>query len=206
MSRPAKRGPKADRGLLKDSILDAAAHVFAASGFVAATMQNIADEAGVDKKLIHYYFGTKEDLFIAMVQRVFTRIQGASLLAEAFNDPAGDALEKYVVSVMEAFEDPETGPALISVLRSLSTYQSAAEAFMRFIHHDVIPIGEQTSMPDAQTRLTLVGTQLAGLLTARYILRAPAIVDLSINEAVRAIVPALRVSLTHHSSPQQVPN
>ena len=193
---PSKRGPKADRGYLKDTILDAACRVFAANGFSAATMQNIADEAEVNKKLVHYYFGSKEDLFVAMLERTFTQIDGSTTLTTALKDPQSDGLEHYVTSVLRAFEDPQTGPALISILRSLTTYPPAAQAFMRFISANVMPLSQQTSSPHVDRRITVMGSQLNGFLTARYLLHAPAIATIPINEATELVLPALRATLT----------
>jgi AcrR family transcriptional regulator len=51
-------------------ILDAAHTVFLRSGTAGARMQEIADEAGVNKALLHYYFRSKERLAEAVFQRV----------------------------------------------------------------------------------------------------------------------------------------
>src|SRR6478672_10927133 len=44
-------------------ILTAARKVFIAKGMAGARMQDIADEAGINKALLHYYFRSKEKLF-----------------------------------------------------------------------------------------------------------------------------------------------
>ena len=52
-------------------ILQAAEKVFAEAGFGGATMQLIADLAGLPKANLHYYFATKEDLYRRVVQNIF---------------------------------------------------------------------------------------------------------------------------------------
>ncbi len=52
-------------------ILQAAEKVFAEAGFGGATMQLIADMAGLPKANLHYYFPTKEDLYRRVVQDIF---------------------------------------------------------------------------------------------------------------------------------------
>lgn len=52
-------------------ILDAAERVFAEAGFGGATMQLIADVAGLPKANLHYYFPTKEALYRRVVQDIF---------------------------------------------------------------------------------------------------------------------------------------
>jgi len=51
-------------------ILDAADKVFVRRGTDGARMQEIADEAGVNKALLHYYFRTKEQLAHAVFLRI----------------------------------------------------------------------------------------------------------------------------------------
>lgn len=53
------------------AILEAAEKVFAEAGFGGATMQMIADMAGLPKANLHYYFATKEDLYRKVVQQIF---------------------------------------------------------------------------------------------------------------------------------------
>lgn len=52
-------------------ILDAAKIVFLDKGFDGARMQEIADKAGINKALLHYYFRSKEKLFDAIFQEAF---------------------------------------------------------------------------------------------------------------------------------------
>ena len=52
-------------------ILQAAEKVFAEAGFGGATMQLIADMAGLPKANLHYYFTTKEELYRKVVQNIF---------------------------------------------------------------------------------------------------------------------------------------
>lgn len=52
-------------------ILDAAEKVFAEAGFGGATMQLIADMAGLPKANLHYYFPTKEALYRQVVRNIF---------------------------------------------------------------------------------------------------------------------------------------
>jgi TetR/AcrR family transcriptional regulator len=53
------------------TILEAAKRVFLLKGSDGARMQEIADEAGINKALLHYYFRSKEKLFDAIFQDAF---------------------------------------------------------------------------------------------------------------------------------------
>ncbi len=62
---------KRDSGA-EEKILASARKVFVAKGMAGARMQDIADEAGINKALLHYYFKNKEQLF----QTIFSEIIG----------------------------------------------------------------------------------------------------------------------------------
>jgi len=69
------RSPKTRRMQIRQEnervILDAAEKVFAEAGYGGATMQLIADMAGLPKANLHYYFPTKEALYRRVVQNIF---------------------------------------------------------------------------------------------------------------------------------------
>jgi TetR/AcrR family transcriptional regulator len=81
-------------------ILEAAEKVFAEAGFGGATMQLIADMAGLPKANLHYYFPTKEALYRRVVQNIFEIWLQA---AESFDKAAGPAegIGAYIDAKME---------------------------------------------------------------------------------------------------------
>lgn len=54
----------------EERILEAAKDVFVSKGMEGARMQEIADKAGINKALLHYYFRTKERLFEAILSEI----------------------------------------------------------------------------------------------------------------------------------------
>lgn len=58
----------------EEKILDAAQNVFIHKGMDGARMQEIANEAGINKALLHYYFRSKQKLFEAIFKKVFKQI------------------------------------------------------------------------------------------------------------------------------------
>lgn len=85
-NRPSKRSEirQANEAL----ILKAAEKVFAEAGFGGATMQLIADMAGLPKANLHYYFATKEDLYRRVVQTIFEIWLEAAEAMDVSDDPA----------------------------------------------------------------------------------------------------------------------
>jgi AcrR family transcriptional regulator len=69
---PASNGPRRERNsaATKLRLLDAAEREFAARGFTGVRLRDIADAAGVQSALIHHYFGDKQGLYRAVLDRV----------------------------------------------------------------------------------------------------------------------------------------
>jgi AcrR family transcriptional regulator len=66
-----KRLPRAVR---EQMMLDSAVRVFSRRGFHAASMDEIAEDAGISKPMVYAYLGSKEELFIACLHREGTRL------------------------------------------------------------------------------------------------------------------------------------
>ena len=81
-------------------ILAAAEKVFAEAGFGGATMQLIADMAGLPKANLHYYFTTKEELYREVVRNIFTTWLHA---ADTFDNAPGpvEGIGAYIDAKME---------------------------------------------------------------------------------------------------------
>jgi TetR/AcrR family transcriptional regulator len=69
----ARRDPDATRA----RILDAAVAEFAAKGLGGARVDEIAARAGANKRMLYHYFGNKDDLFLAALERVYEEIRAA---------------------------------------------------------------------------------------------------------------------------------
>src|ERR1700753_3325556 len=87
------------------AVLEAARHVFIERGYAGASLEAIADEAGFSKGVVYSQFGSKPDLFMALLERrieeraaqnerIIARFVGADALRElvrAANRYAGDS-------------------------------------------------------------------------------------------------------------------
>lgn len=81
-------------------ILSAAEKVFAEAGYGGATMQLIADVAGLPKANLHYYFPTKELLYRQVVQKIFQIwLQAADIFDKA--DGPEEGIGAYIDAKME---------------------------------------------------------------------------------------------------------
>lgn len=83
------------RRLNEAKILTAAEAVFAEAGYNGASMQAIAERAGLPKANLHYYFGTKETLYRTLLSRILDMWVEAFDHIQSHRDPA-DALADYI--------------------------------------------------------------------------------------------------------------
>jgi AcrR family transcriptional regulator len=85
-SRPRRRLPRAER---EERMLDAALDIFTARGFEAASMDEIAAASGITKPMLYSYFGSKEGLYLACIDRaarpMIAALRGAVVVED---DPA----------------------------------------------------------------------------------------------------------------------
>jgi len=81
----------------KDYILDVAERVFAEKGFDGASTRLISGEAGVNMAMLNYYFGSKEGLFLAIIERKISHFQNIlQNLGNNENMSAWDKMETYI--------------------------------------------------------------------------------------------------------------
>ncbi len=89
----------------EDRILDAALSVFSKKGKDGARMQEIADEAGINKALLHYYFRSKDRLYEAVFRNVFTQftLQHAQSVREAptFAETLKSFIDGFIESIRQ---------------------------------------------------------------------------------------------------------
>ncbi len=76
-------------------ILDAAELLFAQHGFKGASMMAIAEEAGLPKANVHYYFKNKSTLYAAVLERIIHQWNNGLEVIDEHDDPA-EVLSAYI--------------------------------------------------------------------------------------------------------------
>jgi AcrR family transcriptional regulator len=154
----------------RSSILEAARNAFAEKGFDHASIRAIATDAGVDAALVHHYFGTKEKLFLAVMN---APINPAELIPQALEGPREQAGERLVRLVLTIWDSP-AGTAALAVFRSALSNEWTARLLREFVIVQVLrrAVAELSIDPaEAPVRTGLVATQMAGLIVTRYVLK-----------------------------------
>lgn len=179
----------------KQSILDAARAVFAERGFDKASIRAIAAEAKVDPALVHHYFGTKEKLFLACMN---APIDPAELIPKALDGPRDEAGERLVRMALGVWDSP-AGAAALGIFRSALSNDWTARLLREFVVTQVLrrAMAEIVLDPaEAQMRAALMATQMAGLLTARYVLKVEPVASAPAETLVAAMGPNVQRFLT----------
>ena len=85
-----------DADRTQQEILRAATTEFAALGLGGARIDNIAERAGINKRLIYYYFASKDELFLAVLEQTYADIRQAERALHLEATTPVDALRKLV--------------------------------------------------------------------------------------------------------------
>jgi AcrR family transcriptional regulator len=176
-------------------ILETARTVFAERGFDKASIRAIAAGAAVDPALVHHYFGTKEKLFLECMN---SPVDPAELVPAALAGPREQAGERLIALVLSVWDSP-AGAAALGMFRSALSNEWTARLLREFVVTQVLrrAVAELALDPaEAPMRSALMATQVAGLLTARYVLRIEPLASAPAGLLVAALGPAVQRFLT----------
>lgn len=118
----------------EEKIFNAARIIFQKKGFAGARMQEIADEAGINKAMLHYCFKNKQQLFEAVFMNAFSQL--APQINEIFNskETVFDKIRKFTHSYISfVIHNPFLPQFLIQEMNN------NPEFVMTFLNHDNKP-------------------------------------------------------------------
>lgn len=125
---PAPRVARRRTAAATERILDAALVEFAQRGFEAASTNTIAREASVAKGLVFHHFGTKEDLYLAVVDRVTARVVEQVFAIDPLPADLFERLFSVAVQKLRVFQrDPIAYQFLIATIDAPTSLQARLE-------------------------------------------------------------------------------
>lgn len=197
----AQREPKVGRRPgnqdTRGQIITAARQAFAAKGFAGASMRAIAADAGVDAALIHHYFESKQQLFLATVALPPELPQLLEQVAAGDRSDLGERIVRMVLSVW----DSELQTSLVAAIRTALTDPALTRSVGEFLALEVIgQVLHRDDLPpeEANRRGGLVASQVLGLVIGRYVLRLPLLVDRKTEDLVAEIGPTVQRYVDGH--------
>lgn len=106
MARPAKReGRSNDADETRNNILTVAAREFADKGLDGARVDEIAEKTASSKRMIYYYFGGKDELYRAVLERAYAHIRDEEAEARFESMPADEALSAQIEHTFDYHAD-----------------------------------------------------------------------------------------------------
>jgi AcrR family transcriptional regulator len=179
----------------REAILATAARHFAEFGYDRTSMRAVAAEAGVDQALIAHYFGSKHQLFIAAVE---FPLDPARMLPEVLAGDRSTIGERFARAQLTLLEDPDARRRLTGLVRAASSKPEAARMLREFLMREVIgPVALALGSDEPELRVSLVGSQIIGMMMARYIAGIEPLASLPAERVVELIGPTLQRYLTH---------
>ncbi|MEU8801013.1 TetR family transcriptional regulator [Spirillospora sp. NPDC048819] len=190
--RPPGRRPGTAR--TREAILDAARRCFAEDGYAGTSIRRIARESDVDHALVLHFFGTKDALFGVVLRSVPLL---ADLVREASEGDTGGLGERLVRGYLDLWDDPDAGRWLRVVARAASASPNAAAALAAFIADEVmVVLARRVGTENAELRANLVGAQMLGVATARYLVRTEPLASAAREDVVAHLAPVIQQCLT----------
>jgi AcrR family transcriptional regulator len=99
----------------RESILRAATKVFTKYGFDGGSVDKISTAAKTHDRMIYYYFGSKEGLFVAVLEGVYDRMNAAEAAIELDSCTPVDALAKVIRCKLEYYR---SNPDFVTLLNN----------------------------------------------------------------------------------------
>jgi AcrR family transcriptional regulator len=172
----------------REDILAAARNQFGQRGYDAATIRGIAAEAGVNPALVHHFFGTKEQVFVAALN---VPINPATLADAITQGPRDQIGERIVRLFLELWSSPETRQTFLALIRSVAGNEQIASLMRQFLERTVVgPVSAALDLP--RLRITGAASQAVGLAMARYVIRVEPLASATDDEVVALVAPVLQ--------------
>lgn len=184
--------------LTRARILEAAIRQFSENGLAGARTEQIAEEAGVNKALLYYYFKSKDDLYSAALESVFEGVRSASVATLETEASAG---ERFLQIVLSNFDRSYSHPSMRSLMQQEmvrlhrgeeNRLAPMAENFFKPLWvmvdkllEEGIAAGELIAGDPAQMRYTAFGANVFYFLSAPLIRLAMGIEPLGADELAR---------------------
>jgi AcrR family transcriptional regulator len=178
----------------RELILAAARRQFAERGYDRTSLRSVAQEAGVDPTLVSHFYGTKQELFVTVVQLPFDPAEVVERLVAGDRETTGLRLARFFLGVLESAPGRQRVTGLV---RAAASEAEAARMVRELVTRELVGrIAEALESDDAPLRASLVGSQIVGLVMARYVVGVEPLASRDPDAVAEAIAPVLQHYLT----------
>lgn len=193
--RSGRRPGKQDT---REAILASARDAFGSRGYDRTSIRKIAADAQVDPALVHHYFHSKDQLFLAVVR---PPVDVAEFFPQVFTGEVDQLGERVVRTFLSAWEGPVSGPAFRSLLLGAVSHPLTGRLVRDFFTTQVVrrvsaALAEHVDPAEIPARASFTASQLFGLATARYLLELEPLAELPLEDVVAVVAPTVQRYLT----------
>ena len=188
-SARARVGRRPGTASTRQTVLSAARARFASDGFAATTIRLIAADAGVDPSQVMQFFGSKDELFAAVMQIPSSALHQFDTVFEGADEHLG---ERVVRAYLDAWEGaPEQSEPLMAMLRGAIVNEQASTQLREFIQSRLTR-GMSGRGDDATLRAGLAAAMLVGVITSRRIIGVPVLASADTDTLVTTVGPVIQ--------------
>ena len=154
----------------KEHILSAAEQVFAAHGYEGASTRHIAGEAGVNMAMLNYYFGSKDGLFKAVLERRIAGMRRELMQVKEQDIPPWDKIVQVIDVYLNRVMANNSFHRLIHRELSLAQRSGLGDILSEHVLHNVNIIKSiiREGIQDGSFREVDVEMTIASLLGTKY--------------------------------------
>jgi AcrR family transcriptional regulator len=154
-------------------------------------IRGIAKAAGVDPALVHHYFGTKDQMFGAAVERIFAPALGApDAVHGGSREGAGERMARFMFGI---WENPVTRLPLLAVMRSALTNEAAAAVLRGMIERRLLlRMADELDVPNPEFRAQLAAGHMIGIAMLRYVIRMEPMASAPVEDIIAMVGPTLQ--------------
>jgi AcrR family transcriptional regulator len=185
-----RRGRRPSGSGTRDRIEQVARRQFAELGYPGTTMRGIATEAGVDARLVGHFFGSKQQLFVSVVELPFEPDEVFERMLAPGPEGLGQRLATFLVGVLD---DPGARGTLVGMVRAAASEEEAATLVRGLVTDRMLgPLARRVGGADPELRAALLGSQVVGLTFARHVVGLEALATAPREHLVAALAPVLQ--------------
>lgn len=189
-----RSGRRTGDTVTRETITGAARRQFAEIGFDRTSLRSIAQEAGVDPTLVSHFFGSKARLFVSVVELPFDPPAVLSALLSDDLETVGPRLARFVLGVLESEHGRQR---LVGLVRAAASEPEAARLVRDLVTREMfVPLATRIGTDRADLRASLLGSQVVGLVMARYIVQVEPLASSPPETVIGIIGPLFQHLLT----------
>lgn len=142
---------------------------------------------------MHHYFGSKADLFMAALA---LPVDPRKILAPVAADRVDRAGKGIVGAMLSVWDNPAVQPSLLALVRGALDRRAPNVFAEGFLPAVIRPVLVRLGVDHVEERLSLVASQMVGLIITRYVMKLEPLASMPAEDVVERIGPTVQRYLT----------